>query len=225
MKIGIVGTGNMGRSLGLVWAEHGHDVFFGARNLEKAKAAAERSPNPGQYGTNQAAAEFGEVIYYNPRDTHPQMVLTDSSVLDGKIVIDSNNGSIPENYAYEPIVVSHSEQLQQQIPNARVVKAFNTMPQEVFEVAPETLPIYNVACFIAGDDATARQTVAQLARDIGFEPIDCGLLRQARLLESAGDLIRLIVGTRQDFGATFSILSIPIPEAKRLGGRQASNLT
>lgn len=225
MKIGIVGTGNMGRSLGLLWAAYGHNVFFGARNVEKAKAATELSSNPCHYGSNQAAAAFGEIIYFNPRDIHPQEVLTDISVLDRKIVIDSNNGSIPDDYAYEPIVVSRSEQLQQQLPNARIVKAFNTMPQEVFEVAPETLRTYNVACFIAGDDADARQAVAELASEIGFEPIDCGLLRQARLLESAGDLIRLIIGTRQDFGATFSILSIPIPEIKRFGGRQTSRLT
>lgn len=51
MKIGIVGTGNMGRSLGLVWAECGHEVFFGARNLEKAKAAAELSHHSTRYGT------------------------------------------------------------------------------------------------------------------------------------------------------------------------------
>jgi hypothetical protein len=224
MKIGIVGTGNMGRSLGLLWAESGHEVFFGARNLEKAKATADLSNHNTRYGANQAAAEFGEIIYFNPRDTHPQDVLTDTFVLDGKVVIDSNNGPIPDDYAYEPIIVSRSEQLQQQLPDTRVVKAFNTMPQEIFEVAPETLRNYNVACLIAGDDAAARHAVAKLASDIGFEPIDCGLLRQARLIETAGDLIRQIIGTRQDFGATFSILSVPIPETKRLGGRQTSNL-
>lgn len=98
------------------------------------------------------------------------------------------------------------------------------MPQEMFEVAPEALRSYSIACFIAGNDAAARHAVAKLASDMGYEPIHYDLLRQARLIEGAGDLIRQIIGTRQDFGATFSILSVPIPETRRLGGRQTPDL-
>ncbi len=225
MKIGIVGTGNMGRSLGVVWAEQGHEVYFGARDIAKAKAAADLVTGRASYGSNQAAARFGEVIYYNPRDVNPNLVLEDVSVLDGKIVIDSHNGPVPANFAYEAIVVSRSELLQQQLPKARIVKAFNTMAQEVFEAALHPLQEHKVACFIAGDDSAANNTVAVLATAMGLVPILCGDLRQARLLEGAADLIRLLIGIKQDLGATFSITSVRIPSVSRLGGRQVTNLS
>ncbi|MEO0012329.1 MAG: hypothetical protein RLZZ535_718, partial [Cyanobacteriota bacterium] len=61
MKIGILGSGNMGRSLGILWAEQKHEVFFGARTVEKGKAIAESAGNNTQGGTNEQAAIFGNV--------------------------------------------------------------------------------------------------------------------------------------------------------------------
>lgn len=225
MKIGIVGTGNMGRAIGLTLSKQGHDVFFGARSSDKAQAAADLSGGKAKYGTNQEAAEFGEIIYYNPRDVHPEEVLSDTGSLDGKIVMESNNGPVPEDYSFEPVIESRSEKLQKQIPEAVVVKAFNTMSQEVFEVERDELIKNKIACFVACDDEEARKTVMQLAKDIGFEPVDSGTLRQARLLEPAADLIRMIIGTRRDLGATFSITSLTIPDEKEFGGRRESKLS
>lgn len=224
MKIGIVGTGNMGRTLGLALLENGHDVFFGARDMEKARAAADLGTNA-HFGTNQEAAEFGEVIYFNPRDVAPQEVLSDVGVLNGKVVLESNNSEVPDDFAYNPVILSRSETLQAQIPNARIVKAFNTMAQEVIETDKASLARSQVACFIAGDDEAARGIVGELARDIGFQPIDCGDLRQARLLESAADLIRYLIITQKNAGVTFAIPTVETPQASRFGGRQASNLS
>lgn len=215
----------MGRSIGLSLSKAGHEVFFGARSEDKAKAAADLSGGTAKYGTNQEAAEFAEVIYYNPRDVHPQDVLSDISALSGKIVIESNNGPVPGDYSFDPVIESRSELLQNQIPDAIVVKAFNTMAQEVFEVHKDELLKNKVSCFVASDDEKARKTVMSLAADIGFDPVDTGALRQARLLESAADLIRMLIGTRRDLGATFSITSLEIPEQKALGGRQETELT
>lgn len=225
MKIGIVGTGNMGRTIGLALAKVGHEVFFGARNIDKAKTAADLSAKKTQYGTNQESAEFGEVIYYNPRLVEPKDVLSNITVLNGKIVIDSNNGPVPEDFSFEPIIESQSEILQEQIPNAKIVKAFNTMAQEVFEAGEEELRREKIACFVASDYVDARKTVMELTKDMGFDPIDCGNLRQARLLESAADLIRLIMASQKNLGATFSIRSLNIPEEKEYGGRQGTNLS
>lgn len=225
MKIGIVGTGNMGRAIGLVLDELGHRVFFGARDIEKAKAAAGLSSAAANYGSNQEAAEFGDIIYFNPRNVDPSDVLTNISALDGKAVFESNNRATPEGNAYEPITVSYSEQLQEQIPKARVVKAFNTVAQEVFEIKPEIKRQYRIACLLAGNDAAARNNVAELAREMGFEPVDCGALHQARHLESAGNLIRLIIRARNDVGTTFSIPSVPLPAESRFGKRQVSGLS
>ena len=75
MKIGIIGTGNMGRVLGGLWAQAGHEVFFGAR-----------SPQPAE-----AAAAFGDALLYSPRGIDPAHVVPETQLFDGKIVIDLNN--------------------------------------------------------------------------------------------------------------------------------------
>jgi 8-hydroxy-5-deazaflavin:NADPH oxidoreductase len=105
------------------------------------------------------------------------------------------------------------------------VKAFNTMAQEVFELAPSPLKTHQVSAFVCGDDAAARQVVMELAAAIGFVAVDCGGLRQARLLEGLADFIRfMIIGQLQNPYATISVNVLPGATSQRLGGRQASNL-
>jgi 8-hydroxy-5-deazaflavin:NADPH oxidoreductase len=183
MKIGIIGSGNMGRSLGILWAEQGHQVFFGSRDSEKGKAVAQKAGLGTQGGTNDEAAAFADVILWTARGVMPSDLLSNKEVLDGKVIIDCNNQDIPEGFAYPAIVESLAEKLAFDVPNARVVKAFNTMAQEVFELAPTPLKDYQVSVFIAGDDEEARNTVMQLATVIGFAPVDSGVLRNARLVE------------------------------------------
>jgi 8-hydroxy-5-deazaflavin:NADPH oxidoreductase len=225
MKIGIIGSGNMGRSLGLLWAEQGHEVFFGARTAEKGQSIAKFAQHGTKGGTNNEAAAFGDVLLYSARGSDPAQVLTSTAILTDKILIDLNNSAIPEGFAYEPIAKSLAETLAEQVPQAIVVKAFNTMAQEVFEIPTAELTAHQVSVFVASDDAIAKQTVMQLAKDIGFNPIDSGGLRNARLLESLGDFIRfIIIGQQQGGYATISVNVLPEAQSSRLGGRQASNL-
>lgn len=221
MKIGIIGSGNMGRSLGIIWAEQGHQVYFGARTAEKGKAVAEVAGKETQGGTNEEAAAFGEVLLYTIRGVNPAEVVSHLEVFSGKVVIDCNNFDIPEGFAYPPIEKSLAEKLASEVPKARVVKAFNTMAQEVFELAPTPLKDYNVSCFVAGDDEEARNMACALAEDIGFNPVDCGDLRNARLLEGLADFIRfMIIGQKLGSYATISLNVLPAALQKRLGGRQ-----
>ena len=225
MKIGILGSGNMGRSLGILWAEQGHEVFFGGRTTEKGQAVAEVAKNNTQGGTNDEAAKFGEVLLYTIRGIDPKEVLTSIDVLTDKIIIDCNNFEIPDDFEDRAIEYSLAEQLAEQVPQAHIVKAFNTFAQEVFELAPSPLKDYDVSCFVAGDNDTARQKVMQLAKDIGFTPVDSGQLRNARMLEKLGDFIRyMIMGQELDSYATISVKTLPAAKTSRLGGRQASNL-
>ena len=225
MKIGIVGSGNMGRSLGMLWAERGHQVFFGSRNAAKAQSVAEFVGNNAQGGTNDEAVAFTEIILWTARGVMPSTLLANPSLLDGKILIDCNNQEIPPEFAYPEITESLAEKLAKDVPNARVVKAFNTMAQEVFEVGDETLKAHQVSVFIAGDDADARQIVARLADEIGFSPLDCGVLRHSRLIETVADFIRLIIiGVEKNPYATISVHNLPSSTTTRLGGRQASEL-
>src|SRR5262252_4562516 len=131
MKIGIIGSGNMGRSLGIVWAELGHAVFLGGRDLQQARQAAALTQGKTQYGNNDDAGLFGEILVYSLRDVPPSAALQRVDSLDQKVVIDLNNSEIPPDFEYGPIELSHAERLQQQIPRARVVKAYNTFPQEI----------------------------------------------------------------------------------------------
>jgi 8-hydroxy-5-deazaflavin:NADPH oxidoreductase len=225
MKIGIIGSGNMGRSLGLLWAEQGHEIFFGARTTEKGRSVAAFVDRGTQGGTNDQAATFGDVLLYTVRGVNPAQVLTTTEVLSGKILIDCNNFEIPEGFAYPPIVQSLAEKLASEVPNARVVKAFNTMAQEVFELAPTPLKDLQVSVFVCADDIEARQIVMNLAKEIGFMPVDCGELRHARLVEGLGDFIRFIlIRQLQNPYATISVNVLPAASQQRLGGRQISNL-
>lgn len=225
MKIGIIGSGNMGRSLGVLWAEQGHQVYFGSRDAEKGKAVAEFALLETQGGTNDEAAAFADVILWTARGIMPKELLSNAEVLNGKIIIDCNNQDIPSEFAYPAIEESLAEKLAKEVPNARVVKAFNTMAQELFELAPEPLKNYHVSVFVAGDDEQARRAVMQLASEIGFVPVDCGVLRNARLVEGLGDFIRLImIGQQQGSYATISVNVLPAAQEQRLGGRQNSAL-
>ena len=224
MKIGIIGTGNMGRALGLLWAERGHDVLFGARTLEKAKKAAALSKGKAAYGTNAEAARHGDVLLYTARGIDPNVVTEQAGLYDDKIVIDCNNSDVPQDFVYPSIDSSLAELLQRDIPKAKVVKAFNTMAMEVFELCPKEIVPYKISNFVASDDPEARKIVMGLSTELGFDSIDCDKLVHARLLEGQADFIRflLIKGIRPD--GAFSIVDVPDVEAPRLGGREATSL-
>lgn len=223
MKIGVLGTGNMGRTLGSAWASLGHSVYFGSRQPEKAQAVAEAIGQNAQGGSNEQAATFGDVILQTARSL-PTEFLTDSTVLVNKILIDCNNRSIPEDFHFgPPPLPSFAEQLATNVPGVRVVKALNTMAQEIFNHPADVLRQHQVACYLAGDDPEAKQLVAQLTAELGFDAIDCGPLSHAWMLEAAGDLIRYVIMHEQKGPyATFAVPVLPAAEA-RFGGRQASS--
>ncbi|MEO8705515.1 MAG: NAD(P)-binding domain-containing protein, partial [Kofleriaceae bacterium] len=222
-KIGIIGTGNMGRLLGALWAELGHEVLFGARDVARAREAAALCPARSRSGTNDEAAAFGELVYLNPRDVPMRELLARPDVLDGKIVVDSHNGPMPRPFELLAPARSRSELLQAELPKARVVKAFNTMAQEVFDACPERIAPAHISVFVAGDDDEARTTVMRLASEMGFVPVDCGGIASARLLEVLGDLARSFIGARSDLRTTFSVHSAPEGVA-RFGPRAPSRL-
>ena len=222
MKIGIVGAGNMGRALGLRWARGGHEVFFGSRDLTKAKAVAANGSGSAQAGDFDAAAAFGEVILYTIRDHFPSSVLKERQALSGKIVIDCNNSPIlgldtpdPDNrpgFHFTPPIPSLAERLAADAPRARVVKAFNTMASQVIELDHDELARRRVSVFLCSDDAQAKSVVKGLAEELGFIGVDCGDLERARLVEGVGDFIRFqIIGMGLGPFATISVDVAPQP--------------
>ena len=221
MKIGIIGAGNMARSMGIVWAELGHLVFFGSRDPAKGAALAGFAGHNTQGGGNDEAAEFGEIVVYTVRERVPSDMLTSTEPLAGKVVIDINNRALPADFAVDALMgESLAEKTAADVPRARVVKAFNTMAQEVFELAPDPLRQHEVSVYLCADDASAKQTVADLCTELGFVAIDCGPLRAARMVEALGDFIRFMMrGMDLGLFATLNVKTIPEPENERLGGR------
>ena len=224
MKIGIIGTGNMGRSLGILFAEQGHQLLFGARNLEKAQAAAALAGRGAAAGSNDDAAAFGDVLVWGIRDVPAVEVLKNLSSVAGKPVIDMNNTPGQKEAGARSSTLSVAERLQAELPGAKVVKAFNTFPSEVFELAPSPLADYNVSVFLASDDAAAKDVVGRLAASIGCVPVDCGGLKNAGVLEGVADLTRLLIGMGHPMTVTISARDLPAPAGQRLGGRQPSAL-
>ena len=197
MKIGIIGTGNMGRTLGLRWARAGHDVLFGSRDPAKAQAAAREASPTARWGDFDDAAGFGEVILYTARGIPPSQLLRDPRALAGKVVIDCNNSDFdPRRGEFEPAPVpGYAEQLARDAPGARVVQAFNTVPHKVLELAREQLAPRRISVFVCSDDAAAKAAVIQLAGDLGFVGVDCGELARARIVDGVVDFIRFHIAT------------------------------
>ena len=224
MKIGIVGSGNMGRSLGVLFGNLGHEVFFGARRPEQAEAAAKLSPDPTRFGTNTAAAQFGEVVIWTVRDVVASSVIDQVRAVDGRAVLDMSN--LPAQADKRAgRTLSMAEQLQTELPGAHVVKAFNTFAIELFELAPDQIAQHQVSVLLASNFDDAKGLIADLARQIGCVPIDCGPLSNAATLESVGDLIRILIRQGHPLTVALSIRDLPSAESRRLGGRTPSRLS
>src|SRR4030065_1406498 len=173
MKIGIIGKGNVGTAIGTALSRKGHEVKFGHRDPKEPVAEA----------ANWGEAIILAVPYENVTDAAKAI----GSAGDGKVLLDVTN-AIGENMNLAiGFSTSAAEELQKKLPKTRVVKAFNTVfaaNQSTGRVGGEQLTL-----FVAGDDAKAKQTVMQLGRDIGFDPVDAGPLRSARYLEPMAMLL------------------------------------
>ncbi len=219
-KIGIIGTGNMGRAFGLAWARAGYPVSFGSRNASKAEATA-RQVSGAKYGSFASAAAFGDVIFYTVREPLPSALLGPGA-LDGKIVIDCNNSAIwgfdlPDpkgrpGLHFPPTSPSLAEGLAADVPRARVAKAFNTLPSVLLDLPETTLRAAKISVFVCSDEAEARRQTAELAAAIGFVPIDSGGLEHAGAIESVADVIRYqILANKQPMRSAISYQPVEAP--------------
>jgi predicted dinucleotide-binding enzyme len=154
MKIGILGAGNVGGALGKGWARQGHQVVFGVRNTSDRKVAA---------------------VYDAKRHSF-------SGESERENCVDCTNPLKDDLSGLEiGFNTSAAEQVQSWASGARLVKVFNTTGSNNMEN-----PRYSeglAAMFYCGDDAQAKSAAKTLAADLGFDPIDAGPLRIARLLE------------------------------------------
>lgn len=182
LKIGILGDGNVGSALQRGLKRAGHET-----------RAVGKDP-----GAIRDTAAWGEVILLAvPFTALDDVARTAGEALADKPVVDVTNALTAEMNLAVGHTTSGAEELQKKLPRARVVKAFNT----VFARNMDTARVgdHRLSAFVAGDDAEAKATVLGLARDIGFDPIDVGPLRSARLLEPLA-LLNIQLGYVQKLG-------------------------
>jgi 8-hydroxy-5-deazaflavin:NADPH oxidoreductase len=208
MRIGVIGSGNMGGALGRSFAAAGHDVAFSySRQREKLEKLARASGPRGRAADSIAdAVADADVVLLAVHWSRVPVVLRSAGSLRGTILIDCTN---PMNAADSALVVgletSGGELVARRARGARVVKAFNTVPAELLRAGAQVLREQPAVCY-CGDDLGAKRVVARLVREIGFEPVDCGPLASARYLEPLALLVAELAynrGRRPELGLRF----------------------
>jgi 8-hydroxy-5-deazaflavin:NADPH oxidoreductase len=200
MKIAIIGAGNVGGALGRAWLKSGHEVMFGVRNPSSPKVAALLAAMGGRAvaGCVAEAVAYGAAVALCTPWNVTEAVVREARDLAGKILIDCTN---PVENDLSGLAVgrttSGAELVASWVPDARVVKAFNTVGFEI--MAAPTFAGRAATMLIAGDDEAANAIVFDLARQIGFDPLNAGPLAIARLLEPMA-LLWINLAVIQGFG-------------------------
>ena len=214
MKIAIIGAGNVGGALGKSWAKAGHTIIFGVRDPVGGKTKpplAEIGDRATSVVVPDAVRQAEVIVLATPWNAVPD-VITAMGDLRGKIIIDCTNPLSLNSEGSLSLAVGSStsgaEEVARMATGARVAKAFNTYGWENF--ADSNYPGYGDAkpvMFHCSDDDQAKEIVAKLAADIGFEPVDTGGLGMARSLEPLALLwIRLSIRDGRNANFTWARL-------------------
>jgi len=190
MKIGIVGSGIVGRVLGSAFLNEGHKVMLGTRNISKEEVTKWINENPsGMMGSFQETAQFGEIIVLAVGG----LVAEDAIVQAGKehfshkILIDTTNpiAAVPPDNGvlkyFTTLEESLMERIQKLIPEAKVIKAFNSVGN-AFMYKP-AFPGGTPTMFICGNDDSAKKSVTDILSSFGWETEDMGKVEAARAIE------------------------------------------
>lgn len=213
-KIGVLGSGAVGRALAGGFLKHGYEVMLGTRDPARGDVPAWLAAHPGaQAGTFRETAVFGEIVVLAVLGRAIEEVIEEagSSHLTGKIVIDTTNPLAeagPVNGILEFTTgpnESLGEKVQGLLPNAHVVKAFNSvgsalMVNPKFEQGQPTM-------FLCGNNPAAKRPVSEICVQFGWEPFDCGDIAASRALEPLCILWCLPGFLRNDWHHAFRMLT------------------
>jgi hypothetical protein len=207
MKLAIIGAGDVGGTLGTAWARKGgHEVFFGVTNprSDKTQALLKSIGGTARAGTAAEAAAFGDIIVLATPWHATEAAIRSMGDLKGRIVIDCTN-PLAIGPAGLGLEIGHSvsggEKVQSWAAGASVFKALNTtgfknMAEPVFGGVKSVM-------FVAGDDDAVKSKVMSLVGDLGFEMVDAGPLRIARLLEPHA-MLWIHLALNRGFGADWA---------------------
>ena len=189
VNITIIGTGNMGLPLAKYLGQADHRVFLGSRDESKASRIAAEIGFGVKGESIQDAVKEGDIIFIAVPHAAINETLEKMGSLDNKVVVDMSNCFKPD---FSGLTIGHTtsaaEEIARQIPNAKVVKAFNTIFATILNKGLNfENQVLNV--FLASDDEQAKQSVSELVESIGLLPVDCGKLKSSRFLEPLSALI------------------------------------
>ncbi|MFJ4145230.1 NADPH-dependent F420 reductase [Pseudomonas sp. NPDC089734] len=188
LRIGVIGAGWLGGSVGRCWVKAGHEVLFSTRHPEELASWVKPLGTRASYGTVQQAAEFGEVILIAvPYEAIPDIGRTFAAPLKGKIILDACNppGSSNSPLAQEALANGAAVTTARYLPGTRVVRAFSAVDATAVE-ASFAGGARRLGVPIASDDGAALQTAARLVRDAGCTPVMVGSLAQAVSFQRGG---------------------------------------
>jgi 8-hydroxy-5-deazaflavin:NADPH oxidoreductase len=182
MNIGIVGSGDIGRTLGRLWAKAGHRIYFSfSHDSAKLEELASECGNGSKAVTPYDAVRCSEVVLFSVPWNAIDEALKQIGRFEGQVVIDTTNPYIDEQMHLEQFEEndSSSESVARRLESAKVIKAFNTLRDEtLWERSGSGLVI-----FMAGDYPAMKTKVAELIQDAGFVPFDVGPLREGKKQE------------------------------------------
>src|SRR5262245_15216175 len=190
IKIGVIGSGRIGSTIGGLWVKAGHEVMFSDRDAQTAKRVAAELGARARAGSVEDAVAFGDAILIAvPYMALPAIQKQVGDKLKGKVVIDPNNpvpardGEMAVGAKEKGAAVSTAALL----PGARLVRSFNswgyaTMAREANRPAPR------MALPVAADDPTALKVGMQLVSDAGFDPVNAGSLANSKAYDLGSEV-------------------------------------
>ncbi len=190
MNIGIIGSGNMGTSMGKAWAAKGHKVLFSfSQDAAKLRAVAEAAGPAASSGTPSEAVAFGDVILLAVPWGAIAEALKAAGAIKGKVLFTCVNSLKPDFSGLEVgTTTSAAEEIAKLVPEAKAVESIPPMAQ-ILAADSHRLAGQQIGTFYCGNDADAKAAVASLLRDLDLDPVDAGPLTSARYIEPAGMLV------------------------------------
>ena len=186
--IGVIGSGNIGSTVGGLWIKAGHTVLFSSRHPEQLKPLIESLGPRARAGTVREALAFGDVVFLGiPYGAYPQIGKDYSKEFTGKILLDAGNavvardGEVGKDARQQGVGLTSAKYLS----GARIVRAFNTLNFRRLETLSNRTE-GRIAIPIAGDDQAALKVASGLVRDAGFEPVIIGSLEHSKYFEQGG---------------------------------------
>jgi hypothetical protein len=210
-RIAVIGTGDVAAALGPEFAAQGHTIVYGSREpaRQDVKDLVARTGRGASAASQREAVSGAEIVVLAVPGNVAEQVTKDLGDLSGKIILDPTNRVARNTDGWAdhdvPGKGSNAELIQAAAPNARVVKAFNTLNWRQM-VDPETSG-GAITIAIAGDDDAAKATVAELIKGMGLETVDFGPLRFAHVLEE----MLIVWANARSHGAAFNWYLRPQP--------------